>query len=451
MRRQRLRRGLAAPARALGAMLDCGMSTAVSEPPEKRRQALQKDADFPLNGAKCGIALSWDNGNNGVDLDLQAVAFSAGGRLMDAVYYNNLKALGRGITHSGDEVTGERRGFDEIVWVHFQKLPEEAELIVFVVASYKGGLIREAVDGKFHVLEDVSTNELGNFSLGRLACQASVVGFFHRTPGGWACRVVEEQAGQGQHFIDILEPTIGGIVRSVIPGAPKRIKASFAMGKGSVVDLPKNNAMRQTCAGLAWDSGLGEVDLDVSAILIDASGKEVDTVFFGSQESQGIRHSGDNVTGGGDAEVISLDLDGLASEVQQIVFVINIYSKDKTFKDVQDPRCRIFTREGSVDGEEICHYRLAEATEEEALIIARLFRAPGDVRWGFQAIGAPCKGRTYKDSLPEVMKYAATAPSGLLRSSTTASMTGPSLDGPYEPVLEDVQSPEGHCGECVLL
>ena len=46
------------------------------------------------------------------------------GSIIDAVYYNNMKGLKGSITHSGDEQTGKKAGFDEIVWVHLPKLPE---------------------------------------------------------------------------------------------------------------------------------------------------------------------------------------------------------------------------------------------------------------------------------------------------------------------------------------
>lgn len=403
--------------------------------------------DCVLQGSKFGMALSWDHSQTVADLDLQAVAFNNTGKLLDAVYYNNLKAL-RGLTHSGDETTGAKKGFDECIWVYPQKLPDDVKLVLFVVACYKGGCIRDAKNAKFHVLEDVLSHEVGTFGLEKAVDKAALVGSLTRTPSGaWSFRALDIPARHGQHFIDILEPTIGDYVRTLIPGAPRKIKAAFAMDKGSVVDLPESNKVVETCAGLGWDTTKGEVDLDVSAIMLDNHGSEVDCCFFGNQEAQGIKHSGDNLTGegAGDDEVITLNLEALAAEVKQIFFVINIYTPGRTFYDVANPYCRLF----SAQGEEFCRYQLREAGHEQALIMARMFREPGDSRWGFQALGIPCKGKTYKDSMPSVVQYCMTKPTdrSLMRQTTTMS----DFDGPgSHPVtgrpLVESASKESTCG-----
>merc|ERR1711920_946423 len=114
-----------------------------------------------------------------------------------------------------------------------------------------------------------------------------------------------------------------------------------------------------------------------------------------------------------------MDLQGLAAEVEQIFFVINIYTKGRTFAQVANPYCRIF----SAQGDELCRYQLREAGNEQALIMARLFREPGDCRWGFQAIGQPCRGQTYKDSLPAVAEYARTRPQDLAMTRSFSTMS----------------------------
>mmetsp|Transcript_38858 Transcript_38858/g.77079 ORF Transcript_38858/g.77079 Transcript_38858/m.77079 type:complete len:430 (+) Transcript_38858:65-1354(+) len=383
-----------------------------------------RNQDFRLRSAKFGVGLSWDaHPGSKVDLDLQAVAFDVNGRLTDAVYYNNLKACGRGLTHSGDEVTGVKKGFDELIWVNVTKLPQEVALIVFIVACFKGGMIREARNACYHVLEDNTTKEIGKFALNRTGGKAAIVGNMLKGAAGWTFRSQDISARHGQHFIDMLEPTIGDFVRSVIPSAPRRIKAAFAMEKGAVVELPASDVVPKAVAALGWDTLMGEVDLDVSAILMDKNACEVECCFFGNEEAQGVTHSGDNLTGhgAGDSETITVELQALAPVVEQIFFVINIYTQNRTFGMVSNPYCRIVTPEG----EEFCRYQLKDAGQDSALIMARLFREPGDCRWGFQAVGTPCRGRTYKDSMPAVIKQARTRPQELM----TRSMSSASLDG----------------------
>merc|ERR1719359_1467046 len=102
--------------------------------------------------------------------------------------------------------------------------------------------------------------------------------------GDWNLRVVEEPAQDGRHFVDILEPCIGNLIRKVIPTAPKRQKIAFAMEKGSVFDLPQSSAMQRISACLGWDVDGDEVDLDVSAVLFDAGGRPMEAIFFGNLE-----------------------------------------------------------------------------------------------------------------------------------------------------------------------
>merc|ERR1712187_393835 len=167
-------------------------------------------------------------------------------------------------------------------------------------------------------------------------------------------------------------------------------------------------------------------DLDVSAVLLDKNCGHVDAVFFGNTTSQGIQHSGDNLTGrgSGDDETINVNLEEIPSRIEQIVFVINIYTPSRSFAQVANPYCRVVTS----GGEEMCKYLLRDAGKSQALIISRLFREPDGLRWGFQALGQPCKGQTWKDSLPEVLSYARKKPTELQRSMTEMSMPDPRLE-----------------------
>merc|ERR1711988_1319561 len=135
--------------------------------------------------------------------------------------------------------------------------------------------------------------------------------------GGWKLRIIDEPAQKGQHFMDIL-PLLAECIRVVIPSAPKRQKVAFAMEKGGVLDLPQD--LGSIRVGLGWDVDEGEVDLDVSAVLLDQGGKDLEAVFFGRLESEhGIVHSGDNLTGEGegDDEEIRAQLNQIGPQVQQ--------------------------------------------------------------------------------------------------------------------------------------
>merc|ERR1719517_274431 len=175
-------------------------------------------------------------------------------------------------------------------------------------------------------------------------------------------RIIDLPAQRGRHFMDIL-PLLSQVVRGFIPSAPKQQKVAFAMEKGSVLDLPSDLA--QITVGLGWDVDEGECDLDVSAVLMDEHGRDLEAVFFGRLESptHGIWHTGDNLTGEGDGddEQIVVDLARVGKVVQQVVFVVNIYTPNRSFAEVARPFCRVVD---SISGAELCRYMLRDAGSE---------------------------------------------------------------------------------------
>jgi len=221
--------------------------------------------------------------------------------------------------------------------------------------------------------------------------------------------------------MDIL-PLLAETCRVFIPHAPKRQKVAFAMEKGGVLDLPQNLA--SITVGLGWDVDDGEVDLDVSAVLLDANGNDLEAVFFGRLESElhGIQHTGDNLTGEGegDDEQIICQLERIGPVVQQVYFVVNIYSQGKNFTQVAQPYCRVVD---DATGSELCRYALRDAGHEQGLIVSKIAREAGG-RWGFHALGLPCRGRCYKDSLPQIKHTAKIRTASLaLRTQGTGDLS----------------------------
>lgn len=371
--------------------------------------------EYELPKPRYGFGVSWQDRGRHVDVDLQCVVVDSGGVIIDCAYYNNLKAV-RAITHSGDETTGKPTGIQELVWVNLNKLPANVSVLIFVVAAYSGGFLKDVSDGKLHVFEEREVNQLGVYEMERSQAGVDVVAAMVRTEGGWKMQIIEEPAEQGQHFMDIL-PLLSTVIRRFLPKAPIKQKVAFAMEKGGVLDMPLG--MGCITVGLGWDVDQGEVDLDVSAVLLDARGEDVEAVFFGHLESihNGIVHSGDNLTGDGDGddEQIQVDLNRIQPHVQQVFFVVNIYSANRSFKQVAKPYCRIVD---NMLGNELCRYSLSDAGNDNGLIIAKMAREAGG-RWGFHALGMPCRGRTYKDSMKQIRDAAHVKTHALMMHSDT--------------------------------
>jgi tellurium resistance protein TerZ len=366
---------------------------------------LQAGSELPVDQSvkRYGIGISWDKSDVIVDIDLQAVIADDRGAIVDAVYYNNLKALKAAVTHSGDEQTGEKSGIDECIWVNFQKMPANVRVIIFVVAAYNRGHLRDARNGHIHVLEERKDNEVARFALEDSSREVDAVGMLVRSAayGHWSLKVIDEPAEDGRHFIDILEPTLGNLIRGVIPGAPRKQKVAFAMEKGQVMDLQESSAIHVIKACLGWDvsPSAGDIDIDVSVVFFAKDGRDLGAVFFGNLEEFGVEHSGDNLNGegSGDDEVITVNLESVPPECEQMCFVVNIYTKNVTFDKVSNAYCRVVDQEGS----ELAKYVLRDGRGENGLVIARMFREPG-ARWGFQALGTFCRGQNWKESLPDL-------------------------------------------------
>jgi len=376
--------------------------------------------DVELPKARYGLGVSWNTiPGRSVDIDLQCVVVDNNGVIVDCAYYNNLKAA-RGITHSGDEAMGKPGGIDEMVWVNFRRLNPNVSVLVFVVAAYSGGSLQDVANGSLHVMEEQETNTIQSFDMERSTGCVDVVAAMYRSGPSWKLRVLDIPAQSGQHFMDIL-PLLCDVIRTFLPSAPARQKVAFAMEKGGVLDLPLD--FDRITVGLGWDTDEGECDLDVSAVLLNGDGVDLEAVFFGRLESvqHGVKHSGDNLTGEGDGddEQIFASLSRIGPEVAQIVFVVNIYTKGITFAKVANPYCRVVDSAGN----ELCRYALRDAGAENGLIISKLVREVGG-RWGFHALGLPCRGTMYRDSLAQIRETCRIKTASLVARSTSADSLG---------------------------
>lgn len=89
------------------------------------------------------VGLGWNpNANVGdqFDADVSAFILNENGKLLSDnhfVFYNNLKAPGESVVHTGDNRTGEGDGDDEKLLVDFSRMEPEAKKVVFVVTIHE--------------------------------------------------------------------------------------------------------------------------------------------------------------------------------------------------------------------------------------------------------------------------------------------------------------------------
>eukprot|EP00446_Apocalathium_sp_SHHI-4_P030422 CAMPEP_0177231828 /NCGR_PEP_ID=MMETSP0367-20130122/42976_1 /TAXON_ID=447022 ORGANISM="Scrippsiella hangoei-like, Strain SHHI-4" /NCGR_SAMPLE_ID=MMETSP0367 /ASSEMBLY_ACC=CAM_ASM_000362 /LENGTH=462 /DNA_ID=CAMNT_0018682391 /DNA_START=30 /DNA_END=1414 /DNA_ORIENTATION=- len=338
-----------------------------------------------LTKASYALAVQWDciNGK-GVDLDLQAVIVDDRGVIVDAAYYNNVSAVDGAVALSGDEQSGNTAGYDESMTVNLTKLPSNVKLIIFVVAVYGKGRLKDVDNGQLVVLHQGMPQKVLRLENSQGDCD--IVAMMRRGREGWELVQVEQPAEYGSHFLDILEPSIGDLIRREIPDAPQRMKVSFEMTKGAVCPLPNDSALKRLFVGIGGSLLPGsklEVDIDISAVFVSTRGKILGAVDADNDAVYGVSHSGDQVAGehkgAGDDEAISIDLAQVPTKVRCIFLVLSV--SNGNFSQIRNTYARIIDQTAT----ELVRYDI-RGSSGGTHIIAKLLRSRGR-RWGFMAIG----------------------------------------------------------------
>jgi len=90
-----------------------------------------------------GIGLGWDpqsNGGEKFDLDVSVFITNSTGKMVDPgkdfVFFNNLINGSKSVTHTGDNLTGDGDGDDEVIHIDFSKCEPTEEAMHFVVNIY---------------------------------------------------------------------------------------------------------------------------------------------------------------------------------------------------------------------------------------------------------------------------------------------------------------------------
>jgi tellurium resistance protein TerZ len=202
---------------------------------------------------------------------------------------------------------------------------------------------------------------------------------------------------------------------------------SISLAKGQKISLSKEggSSLTKVKLGLGWDpvqaaapaAGGGggffkraraaaaagaakSIDLDASAVLLDASGEVVDLVWFSQLKSKdgSVEHTGDNLTGDGDGddESIRVDLSAVPDNVSTLAFTVTCFSK-QGFNEVANAFVRIVDETA---GSEFARYDLSAQGPHSAMVIAKVYRHNGE--WKMAALGDTGVGKTVKDVLPLV-------------------------------------------------
>ncbi|MFD7672352.1 TerD family protein [Streptomyces anulatus] len=181
---------------------------------DKGRVNLQKNQTVSLvkGGApllsRVRMGLGWEPAFRGKDIDLDAsvIAYGPNRNHLDSCYFGKLTILNGAIKHSGDNLTGEGAGDDEVIMVDLGRIPAEATGLVFTVNSFTGQKFNEVAKAYCRLIDDASGEELVRFDLTGAEPQTGVMmaKLIKQFTGEW------EMTGMGEF---VKSRTVRGMVK----------------------------------------------------------------------------------------------------------------------------------------------------------------------------------------------------------------------------------------------
>ncbi|KAA8999998.1 tellurium resistance protein TerZ [Affinibrenneria salicis] len=158
--------------------------------------SLTKQSQSPLS--KVSFGLGWDpikkkgflgglfgGGSSEIDLDASCVLMDAAGKRLDTVWFRQLSSRCGSVQHSGDNLTGEGAGDDEVIDVDLTKLPANVEFLAFTVNSFRGQTFDD-VENAFCRVVDQQGKELARFQLEEQGSHTGIlIAALRRNSGQW--------------------------------------------------------------------------------------------------------------------------------------------------------------------------------------------------------------------------------------------------------------------------
>lgn len=123
------------------------------------------------------MGLGWEPAYRGKDIDLDAsvIAYGPQRNHIDSCYFGKLSIVNGAIKHSGDNLTGEGGGDDEVIVVDLGRLPQEVSGLVFTVNSFSGQKFTEVAKAYCRLIDAASGEELVRFDLTSAEPQTGVM------------------------------------------------------------------------------------------------------------------------------------------------------------------------------------------------------------------------------------------------------------------------------------
>lgn len=131
--------------------------------------------------------------------------------LLEVVWFKQLQSSDGSIKHSGDNLTGEGDGDDEVIFVDLGRLPAGVAHLAFTVCSFRGQTFND-VEGAFcRLIDDTNNTEIAKFNLSEKGAHTGVLmSIVSRDSSGWQMKAVGT-------------PTTGAIAKDMMPAVLEAI------------------------------------------------------------------------------------------------------------------------------------------------------------------------------------------------------------------------------------
>ena len=206
-------------------------------------------------------------------------------------------------------------------------------------------------------------------------------------------------------------PELKHYLEDIVPGivVGDAMDRTAIMHKGNQIEIANYCAgpLSNVAMGLAWDITQGKsIDLDASAILFDSSRRAIEIIYFGNLKSRDgtARHSGDDRSGdgGGDDEIIQVDLTRLHHSVAHVAFVVCSLS-GQLFSNVANCGCHLFVP--TQPPQDIALFKLSSTQFACTALLMSVLSKTDQRGWTMKAAGEGCTGKVPMDCIDEAQEY----------------------------------------------
>ncbi|MCZ7861322.1 TerD family protein [Agrobacterium salinitolerans] len=165
------------------------------------------------------IGLGWDpikkkgflgfgGGADSTDLDASVIVTDASKNIIDEVWFRQLSSRDGSIKHSGDNLTGDGDGDDEIIRVDLTRLSKDAAHIVVTVNSFRGQTFNEVDNAVCRLVDQNTGKEICRYELREKGSNTGfVMAAISREGNGWAVKALGEPTN-GRTVKDLAGPAL---------------------------------------------------------------------------------------------------------------------------------------------------------------------------------------------------------------------------------------------------